>query len=162
MTNSTEMSASKSQILALLTQVCDPEIPALSIMDLGILRDVLCHRKHLEVIITPTYCGCPAMKTIEFDVIRVLDTAGYKNVKVTTQLAPPWTTDWISEHGRTKLLEEGIAPPLERKDGLGRGIACPRCASHDVSLVSVFGSTSCKSLYRCDSCLEPFDYFKCH
>ena len=160
--DSVEASASKPQILAVLEKVCDPEIPTLSILDLGILRDVVCHPKHLEVVITPTYCGCPAMKTIEFDVIRALDDAGYKEVKVTMQLAPPWTTDWISKRGRAMLLKEGIAPPVESKGSLGQGIKCPRCTSHDVSLISVFGSTACKSLYRCGSCLEPFDYFKCH
>jgi ring-1,2-phenylacetyl-CoA epoxidase subunit PaaD len=162
MANSTEANVNKAHILELLKTVFDPEIPTLSIVDLGILREVLCGDNYLKVIITPTYSGCPAMETIELDIIKTLDVAGYKDVKVAIQLAPPWTTNWISDHGRMKLLEEGIAPPLDRVNDRDRGIECPRCTSVDVSLLSLFGSTACKSLYRCESCLDPFDYFKCH
>ena len=146
--------------------VADPEIPALSIADLGVLRDVSVGPDGVEVLITPTYSGCPAMRIIALDIAIALDAAGIPGASVRTVLSPAWTTDWLTETGRRKLAESGIAPPPPRA---GRGalfgqaeIACPRCGSADTERLSEFGSTACKSLWRCLSCREPFDVFKCH
>ncbi len=151
-------------ILAVLDQVPDPEIPAISVTDLGIVREV--RREPPAVIITPTYTGCPATLAIETSVRVALDRAGYAAVPVQTSLSPPWSTDDISERGRERLLAYGIAPPPR---GQGRAtlrgrdaIACPRCGSTDTAEVSRFGSTPCKALWRCRNCHEPFDQFKCH
>jgi ring-1,2-phenylacetyl-CoA epoxidase subunit PaaD len=140
-------------IWAVLKRVPDPEIPAVSILDLGIVRGV----EEGKVVITPTYSGCPATHFIEQNIRDALDAAGYRGVAIETQLAPAWTTDWISEEGRAKLLAYGIAPP-----DLAVAATCPRCGSSDTEEVSRFGSTPCKSQWRCKSCLEPFDRFKCH
>ena len=155
------------EVRRILEQVTDPEIPVLTIADLGILRDVLWNDGGVQVIITPTYSGCPAMQTIEQDIRAELNRNGYADVEVKTQLAPPWTTDWLSAAGREKLLEYGIVPPAGssakqslRVPATGR-LACPRCQSTDTEEISRFGSTPCKALYRCNACLEPFDYFKC-
>lgn len=151
-----------------VSQVCDPEIPILTIADLGILRRVAIRDQDVLVVITPTYSGCPAMQTIERDILRALKRAGIANVVVETQLAPAWTTDWLSEAGRQKLRSVGIAPPLAATTSKGtlraleEGIRCPQCGSEESECISEFGSTACKALYRCKSCLEPFDYFKCH
>lgn len=152
-------------MLAWLGDVPDPEIPVLTIMDLGIVRDV---RVDDEVVVslTPTYIGCPATEVIEQSVLDALHGHGVDKVSIDRVLSPPWTTDWISEQGRVKLREYGIAPPLRgaSKRALLHGereIACPRCSSLDTSLVSEFGSTACKSSYKCTACLEPFEYFKC-
>ena len=147
--------------------VVDPEIPVLTIADLGVLRDVtLRNDGTVEVAITPTYSGCPAMSTIAFDLAIALERAGFANASVRTVLSPAWTTDWMSEDGRRKLREYGIAPPLpasSRRALFGiQQVQCPQCASGDTELLSEFGSTSCKALWRCRSCREPFDYFKCH
>ncbi len=147
--------------------VVDPEIPVLTIADLGVLRDVTLRDDGVvEVAITPTYSGCPAMSTIAFDVAIALERAGFANASVRTVLSPAWTTDWMSEDGRGKLKAYGIAPPLQsssRRALFGiQQIACPQCGSGDTELLSEFGSTSCKALWRCKSCREPFDYFKCH
>jgi ring-1,2-phenylacetyl-CoA epoxidase subunit PaaD len=151
---------------AALEEVCDPEIPVLSIDDLGVLRDVRLAEEGVEVDITPTYSGCPAMSTIMLDVGRALARAGFGAVKVRTVLSPAWTTDWMSQAGRAKLLAYGIAPPAGRSGRralFGQDeVACPRCASLDTERLSEFGSTSCKALWRCRACREPFDYFKCH
>jgi ring-1,2-phenylacetyl-CoA epoxidase subunit PaaD len=157
-------------IRAVLEQVPDPEIPALSIVDLGIVRAVAPDR----VTITPTYTGCPATQVIARDIRDALDAAGFRDVAVETTLSPPWTTDWISAEGRDKLRAYGIAPPIDgtaadgrlaarvnRRAGANLAVACPRCGSTHTSKVSQFGSTPCKASYRCDDCLEPFDYFKC-
>lgn len=157
--------ASAECIRALLLEVRDPEIPILTIADLGILRDVTVE-SGVTVVITPTYSGCPAMHTIAQDVRQVLQAAGYADVTVETQLAPAWTTDWLSAAGRAKLRAVGIAPPAKTATSLraltGAAIvACPRCHSHETELISEFGATACKALYRCRDCLEPFDYFKC-
>lgn len=154
----------------LLDSVCDPEIPALTIAELGILRDVRWHEadETLEVVITPTYSGCPAMNAIEVNIRAALQEGGFERVKITTVLSPAWTTDWLSESGRQKLLDFGIAPParvsLDKKALLGErhAIACPFCHSTNTQMISQFGSTACKALFRCLDCLEPFDYFKCH
>ena len=142
-------------IKAVLATVPDPEIPVLSIVDLGIVRAVEADR----VLITPTYTGCPATQVIERDTRAALDAAGYRGVRVETTLSPPWTTDWISAEGRRKLLDYGIAPPLPAGE---RAVACPQCRSRDTEQISRFGSTPCKALWRCRSCAEPFDLFKCH
>ena len=144
------------QILEWLSDVADPEIPVLSIRDLGIVRDVECDGG-VTVSLTPTYSGCPATEAIEASVIAALEERGVANINIRRVLAPAWTTDWISEEGRRKLRIYGIAPPERRN----RPIACPRCDSTNTEVVSEFGSTACKAAYRCADCLEPFEYFKC-
>lgn len=146
--------------------VVDPEIPVLTIADLGVLREVTVGADGVEVAITPTYSGCPAMNMIALDIEVALARAGIADAKVRTVLSPAWTTDWMTEEGRRKLKEYGIAPP---EKGAGRRalfgaqtVACPQCGSTDTELLSEFGSTSCKALWRCRVCREPFDYFKCH
>jgi len=147
-----------------LASVVDPEIPVLTIADLGVLRDVAEEDGRVTVTITPTYSGCPAMETIRADIETALHGAGYADVVVRTVLAPAWTTDWISDAGREKLARFGIAPPQARTaDGpvlLAIGVRCPQCGSPDTRLVSRFGSTSCKALRVCNACREPFDHFK--
>ncbi|MGN6311668.1 MAG: 1,2-phenylacetyl-CoA epoxidase subunit PaaD [Xanthobacteraceae bacterium] len=147
-------------------QVVDPEIPVLTIADLGVLRDVSVHDGEIEVAITPTYSGCPAMNMIAVEIEVALERAGLRKPTVRTVLSPAWTTDWMSDDGRRKLRDYGIAPP---QAGSGRRalfgveqVACPQCGSTDTETLSEFGSTSCKALWRCKSCREPFDYFKCH
>ena len=156
-------------IYAILAEAPDPEIPVLSVLDLGIVRDVhLDSDNALEIIITPTYSGCPAMDVIAVNIRAVLQAQGYQNVKITTVLDPAWTTDWITEEGRSKLLAYGIAPPMQSsidKNALffeEKHVPCPRCSSTHTEMISQFGSTACKALYKCLDCLEPFDYFKCH
>jgi ring-1,2-phenylacetyl-CoA epoxidase subunit PaaD len=193
------------EIWAWLDSVCDPEIPILSVVDLGIVRDVRWIEESpdftteqtsprenpasvvdgrlrrpgtqrtrrsestLAVTITPTYSGCPAMAVIKTDIQQALQQRGISRVRIDTQLSPAWTTDWMTERGRKRLLEYGIAPPEPQDCKLGlasearsTGIPCPRCGSSDTRLVSRFGSTPCKAFYICNSCLEPFDHFKCH
>ncbi len=147
--------------------VVDPEIPVLTIADLGVLREVTVRDDGcVDVAITPTYSGCPAMSTIAFDVAVALERAGFHVSHVRMVLSPAWTTDWMSEDGRRKLRDYGIAPPLpasSRRALFGvQQVACPQCGSEDTELLSEFGSTSCKALWRCKRCREPFDYFKCH
>ena len=142
-------------IWAVLETVPDPEIPVLSVLDLGIVREVSPDR----VLITPTYTGCPATQVIERDIRTALDAAGYRAVRIETTLSPPWTTDWISAAGREKLLAYGIAPPTPAGE---RAVHCPQCGSGETEEISRFGSTPCKALWRCRSCAEPFDLFKCH
>ncbi|MFK0242203.1 1,2-phenylacetyl-CoA epoxidase subunit PaaD [Microbacterium sp. NPDC090281] len=148
--------------------VPDPEVPVLTIEDLGVLRAVEVDGSRVHVDITPTYSGCPAMDTIRDDVILALTAAGYDEVEVRLVLSPAWTTDWMSEAGKTKLTKYGIAPPSGRA-ALSTGpirlmlsVRCPRCGSLDTREVSHFGSTSCKALFECRACLEPFDHFKVH
>lgn len=138
-----------------LSQVPDPEVPAVSIVDLGIVREVAEDR----VALTPTYTGCPATQVIETMVRAALDKAGFEGVRIETVLSPPWTTDWITDEGRAKLKAYGIAPPVPAGT---RAVPCPQCGSSDTEEVSRFGSTPCKALWRCRACLEPFDHFKCH
>jgi len=140
-------------IEAVLATVPDPEIPAVSVMDLGIVRKVAADK----VTITPTYSGCPATDFIERNIREALDAGGYRDVAIETVLSPPWSTDWISEEGKEKLRAYGIAPPE-----LAKTATCPRCGSIDTEEVSRFGSTPCKAQWRCLDCLEPFDRFKCH
>jgi ring-1,2-phenylacetyl-CoA epoxidase subunit PaaD len=152
-----------------LHTVLDPEVPALSVCDLGIVRGVVAHDDGVEVVLTPTYSGCPATEVIEQSVIAAVNAAGLGPTRVTLQRAPAWTTDWISEAGRRKLHEYGIAPPSgsaavsqERPIRLvaRERIACPRCGSQHTERLSAFGSTACKALHRCVACREPFEYFK--
>jgi ring-1,2-phenylacetyl-CoA epoxidase subunit PaaD len=151
---------------AAAAQVVDPEIPILTIADLGVLREVRVADGYIEVDITPTYSGCPAMNMIALEVETALAKAGIPDAQVRTVLGPAWTTDWMSEEGRRKLAEYGIAPPSK---GAGRRalfgeekVVCPHCGSADTQELSPFGSTACKALWRCRACREPFDYFKCH
>ncbi len=146
--------------------VTDPEIPVLTIADLGVLRDVTVTGGRVEVTITPTYTGCPAMNMIALEIDTALARAGFADRSVRTVLSPAWTTDWLTPEGRAKLLAYGIAPPA--RTGSRRALfgtaeaACPRCGSADTELLAEFGSTACKALYRCRACREPFDALKCH
>lgn len=151
-----------AEVYQLLSSVCDPEIPVLSLQDLGVLRDISIEEDTVNVTITPTYAGCPALETMRADIEDTLANAGYQNVSVKQSLSPAWTTDWMSKEGREKLLAYGIAPPAATSCGRKLGqIECPQCGSPAVKKISEFGSTACKALYQCDACLEPFDYFKC-
>jgi ring-1,2-phenylacetyl-CoA epoxidase subunit PaaD len=144
--------------------VPDPELPALTIADLGILRDVRERDGAVTVTITPTYSGCPAMAQIAADLRRSLEEAGYHDVAVRTELSPPWTTDWITPDGRRKLAAAGIAPPGERHGPVlvALAVRCPRCGSADTRELSRFSGTACKALYQCRACLEPFEHVKEH
>jgi ring-1,2-phenylacetyl-CoA epoxidase subunit PaaD len=181
---------SLEEIWTWLDSVNDPEIPVLSVIDLGIVREVKWIEENgssiLVVNVTPTYSGCPAVAVIKNDIQRELQQRGINRVRIGTQLSPAWTTDWMTERGRNRLLEYGIAPPgpcgrLSRgfpahlvegatlqhsttpaRNAQNDAICCPRCGSSDTRVVSQFGSTPCKAFYICNSCLEPFDYFKCH
>lgn len=161
------MTTKEEHIYNLLEQVPDPEVPALSILDLGIVRDVKLGDEVTEIIITPTYTGCPAMDMISVEIKALLQENGIES-KVTLVLSPAWTTDWMSEAGKKKLKAFGIAPPVAKTtDKLSlfnesKLVVCPICDSNDTRMLSQFGSTACKSLYKCNDCLEAFDYFKCH
>jgi ring-1,2-phenylacetyl-CoA epoxidase subunit PaaD len=161
--------ASVAAIRAILDTITDPEIPVISITDLGIVRDIKVNDEEVEVIITPTYSGCPAMDMISASIRMTLLEHGWKQVKITTILSPAWTTDWMTESGKTRLREYGIAPPNPKQQvcsdklfAADEGVQCPHCNSWHTTRISEFGSTACKSLYRCVDCREPFDYFKCH
>lgn len=161
-----DISVRASEIWAVLDQVMDPEIPVISVVDLGIVRDVQEEGGALCVIVTPTYTGCPATKQIEFDIRQALDKAGFEDAGMQISLAPAWTTDWITPRGRQQLKAFGIAPPEGKagKRALFAGdanVTCPNCGSRETEQISEFGSTACKSLWRCTACREPFDYFKC-
>jgi ring-1,2-phenylacetyl-CoA epoxidase subunit PaaD len=155
------------RITAVLETVSDPEIPVLSVLDLGIVREIGGSDSEPEITITPTYSGCPAMDTIEADIRSALLEAGFDRVSIKTVLEPAWTTDWMSEAGRQKLEAYGIAPPSgsssDKRSLFGKApeVRCPRCKSLHTLRLSAFGSTPCKALYRCEDCLEPFDSFKC-
>ena len=167
---------SLEEIWAWLDSVSDPEIPILSVVDLGIVRDVRWIEENristatderelvptVVVTVTPTYSGCPAMAVIKNDIQRALLQRGISKVSFETRLSPAWTTDWMTERGRKRLHEYGIAAPEPQAANPSTLIPCPRCGSSDTRLVSRFGSTPCKAFYICNSCLEPFDYFKCH
>jgi ring-1,2-phenylacetyl-CoA epoxidase subunit PaaD len=157
-------------VWAVLAQVPDPEVPALSLCDLGIVREVTVVGSNVQVVLTPTYSGCPATEVIAQSVVDALNAAGFASVTLTQRLSPPWTTDWMSAEGRRKLRDYGIAPP----DGLApvatsrtspisirpRNVACPRCGSTNTERLSAFGATACKALHRCLDCREPFEHFK--
>jgi len=160
-----ELAISREQVFDWLSEVPDPEIPVLTITDLGIVRGIAV-RDEVVVELSPTYSGCPATEVIEQSVVDALHRHGVEDVRIRRVLSPPWTTDWISDEGRDKLREYGIAPPARsasKRELLqkARAIACPRCASLATELVSEFGSTACKASYKCSDCLEPFEYFKC-
>jgi ring-1,2-phenylacetyl-CoA epoxidase subunit PaaD len=156
--------ALRERAWAAAASVADPEIPVLSIADLGVLRAINVDDGRVEAVITPTYSGCPAMNMIAVEIELALEKAGFRSPKVTTVLSPAWTTDWMSEEGRAKLAAYGIAPPVGkagRRALFGEErVACPRCGGEG-ERISEFGSTACKALYRCRACAEPFDYFKC-
>ncbi|MBS1759262.1 MAG: phenylacetate-CoA oxygenase subunit PaaJ [Bacteroidetes bacterium] len=159
----------EAKIRALLETVKDPEIPVLSIIDLGMLREIKIKDDKIEVVFTPTYSGCPATDMISATIKMVLQENGYSNVKITSVLSPAWTTDWMTEEGKKKLKSYGIAPPNPKQQVCHQelflpdeAVQCPRCDSWNTHRISEFGSTACKALYQCDDCKEPFDYFKCH
>lgn len=151
------MNGNLAQIKNLLHGVTDPEIPVLSLQDLGVIRKIEESIKEITVTITPTYSGCPAMEVMEQDIIEVLSKKFDKDINIITQLSPAWSSAWITEKGKKALFDYGIMPPSTKGE-----ILCPQCLSKSVELISQFGSTACKALYRCTDCLEPFDYFKCH
>ncbi len=185
---------SEKEIWQILQEVKDPEVPVLSVVDLGIIRDVqvtpfskphpasppspkekekgnesnLGEGQGVRITITPTYSGCPAMDVISMDIRLKLIEKGYRNISIQQQLSPAWTTDWMSEEGKSKLKEYGIAPPNAKQQFcieemfIEEAVECPRCKSHRTQLISQFASTACKSMYRCLDCIETFDYFKCH
>jgi ring-1,2-phenylacetyl-CoA epoxidase subunit PaaD len=158
----------QAETLQRIRNIPDPEIPVITIADLGILREVVFGDTEVKVFITPTYNGCPAMKAIEKQITEVLHESGYDSVKVELVFSPAWTTDWLSDDAKERLRAYGIAPPLKATDDKNvlspnpKKIHCPRCGSDKTTRVSAFGSTACKSLHKCNDCLEPFDYFKCH
>jgi ring-1,2-phenylacetyl-CoA epoxidase subunit PaaD len=157
----------EQELFSFLNEIPDPEIPVISIVDLGVIRKIIPQANSVEIEITPTYSGCPAMKQMEDDIISTLKQKGIENVHIKTVYNPAWTTDWLSAEAKEKLRKYGIAPPQESTTdksfitGKTKQIKCPRCGSLHTEMVSQFGSTACKALYRCKDCLEPFDYFKC-
>jgi ring-1,2-phenylacetyl-CoA epoxidase subunit PaaD len=166
-----EIAARLERAWAVVGTVLDPEVPALSVRDLGIVRDIFDHGDELEVVLTPTYSGCPATEVIEQSVLAAIEAEGLGPARATLRRAPAWTSDWITEEGKRKLNEYGIAPPgpVPPEAGVpirifggrrGPAIACPRCASLHTERLAAFGSTACKAMYRCLSCREPFEYFK--
>lgn len=158
---------STNELFEILSLIPDPEIPVINIKELGVLRNVEVKDDEVIVDITPTYSGCPAMKMIEDDIVAKLNEAGVHKVKVNMIYSPAWTTDWLTEEAKEKLRKYGIAPPEKTSidkssiTGKPKNLKCPRCGSFHVEMVSQFGSTACKALYKCSDCLEPFDYFKC-
>jgi len=173
-TITSDIEKTKQEILEILETVSDPEIPVLSVIDLGIVRDMQINNTpfgdgDVTVTITPTYSGCPAMDVINMNIRLALLEHGYKNIVVKTVLSPAWTTDWMTEKGKEKLKAYGIAPPQAVQSvctidtfAEEEAIQCPHCNSYHTRLISRFGSTACKALYQCEDCKEPFDYFKCH
>ena len=168
-----EISTEEKLIWDILKEVKDPEVPVLSVIDLGIVRQVEISefpddKKNIGVTITPTYSGCPAMDVISMDIRLKLIEKGYRNVTIKQQLSPAWSTDWMSEEGKEKLRKYGIAPPNPKQQFcssemfMQEVVSCPRCNSMHTELISQFGSTACKAMYRCLDCKEAFDYFKCH
>jgi ring-1,2-phenylacetyl-CoA epoxidase subunit PaaD len=165
--------AEEQIIREILQEVKDPEVPVLSILDLGIVREIAVEntgegKSRVNIVITPTYSGCPAMDVISMDIRLKLLEKGYRDISVKQSLSPAWTTDWMTEEGKQKLKAYGIAPPNPRQQFCTtdmfreEAVQCPRCNSHHTELLSQFGSTACKSMYRCLDCKEAFDYFKCH
>ena len=148
----------ESEIWQLLAQIPDPELPIVNLVELGVIREVKCNGDDVAVTITPTYTACPAKKLFADLVVEKLNEAGIKKVEIFTQLSPAWSTDWLGEETRNKLISEGVYPPT-----LGDAtVVCPRCKSTDTAQISRFGSTPCMAMYKCNACLEPFNYFKCH
>ncbi len=161
-----EVSRANSEVLDLIRQVNDPEIPVLSVIDLGVIKSVIVEGKKVHILLTPTYSGCPAMDAISDDIKAILKSAEY-DAEIKLILSPAWSTDMITSTGRKALEEYGIAVPLDPENdklaltGEAKLVNCTRCGSKDTKLISQFGSTACKALFQCNSCLEPFDYFKC-
>ena len=159
--------ASLEDIKKVISDIPDPEIPVISIKELGVLRNIFFQEDSLKVVITPTYSGCPAMDRFQKDIVEKLELLKVKSYEIKMQFDPAWTTDWITEEAKEKLRNYGIAPPSHKtKDknillGKKQMVECPRCKTKETELVSQFGSTACKAMYRCISCLEPFEYFKC-
>lgn len=160
MTTTTQHSV--ESVYAILETVADPEVPVLSILDLGIVREVVLNNDAFHVVITPTYSGCPATEMIQMQIRMALLQNGITNFQIEHRLSPAWTTDWMTEAGKQKLQAYGIAPPEKKFSIPEDGVTCPQCHSTNTRLVSAFGSTACKALYQCNDCKEPFDYFKCH
>ena len=158
----------EQNIWHLLEEVKDPEVPVLSIVDLGIVRRVSTEDDQINITITPTYSGCPAMDVINMDIRLKLIEKGYRKINIQQSLSPAWTTDWMSDEGKRKLKAYGIAPPNQKQQFCTsemfaeEAVQCPRCSSYNTRLVSQFGSTACKAMYQCSDCKEAFDYFKCH
>jgi ring-1,2-phenylacetyl-CoA epoxidase subunit PaaD len=166
---SLDPAAGEAKIFTILQAVNDPEVPVLSVIDLGIIRDIKDLGESVEITITPTYSGCPAMDVISMNIRLALISHGYKNVIIKQVLSPAWTTDWMTEEGKQKLKKYGIAPPNPKQQVCNQdlfapdeAVQCPHCNSYHTHRISEFGSTACKALYQCDDCREPFDYFKCH
>lgn len=166
--NTTAISQEEQSLWRLLQEVKDPEVPVLSILDLGIVRDLSYKDGKVNIIITPTYSGCPAMDVISMDIRLKLIEKGYRNIAIQQRLSPAWTTDWMTEEGKQKLKAFGIAPPNPRQQFCStemfreEAIQCPHCNSYHTEVISQFSSTACKAMYRCLDCREAFDYFKCH
>lgn len=158
----TSITIQEQAIYKILETVQDPEVPVLSVIDLGIVRRISIDEKGVVITITPTYTGCPATDMITMNIKLALAEHGFINARVIPVLSPAWTTDWMTEEGKQKLKIYGIAPPDKRFSIPADGVVCPQCNSNNTKLVSEFGSTACKALYRCNDCKEPFDYFKCH
>jgi ring-1,2-phenylacetyl-CoA epoxidase subunit PaaD len=167
----TDISIEEKEIRALLDTIPDPEVPVLSVNDLGIIREITIHEplKKIEIKITPTYSGCPAMDMIATNIKFHLLAKGYEQVVISRVLSPAWTTDWMTEDGKCKLKAFGIAPPGPSQQSVGlnlfaapAAVQCPQCNSDNTRMISEFGSTACKALYQCNDCHEPFDVFKCH
>jgi ring-1,2-phenylacetyl-CoA epoxidase subunit PaaD len=159
---------SDKEIWKVLEEVKDPEVPVLSVIDLGIIRSISIDNDKINIVLTPTYSGCPALDAINMDIRLKLIEKGFRNVSIQQQLSPAWTTDWMSEEGKQKLKAFGIAPPNPKQQFckqemfMQEVVQCPRCNSYHTELISQFGSTACKSMYRCLDCKEAFDHFKCH
>lgn len=155
------------ELWTIAAKVVDPEVPVLTVTDLGVVRNIIRNGDAIEISITPTYSGCPAMDMISDELKRAFRENGFENISVKTVLSPPWTTDWISDEAKEKLRRYGIAPPehstADKSALLGqpKTVKCPRCGSTHTEMVSHFGSTACKALWKCNDCKEPFDYFKC-
>jgi len=162
MVKTKNISEESKKILGILETVVDPEVPALTVLDLGIIRKIELINDKPVITVTTTYSGCPATDVINTNIRLALLENGYPNVEIKNQLSPAWTTDWMSEEGKRKLKEYGIAPPDKKITIVKDGVECPHCNSQNTKLISEFGSTACKALYQCNDCHEPFDYFKCH
>ena len=158
---------SNSKVWEVLKTIPDPEIPVITIVDLGIVREVLVKTDSVTVEITPTYSGCPAYDFINQEIVSKLKKSGFENVEIKLRLSPAWTTDWLTDDAKDKLRKFGIAPPektsSDKSEMLGKKkiVQCPHCGSENTEMISQFGSTACKAIYKCNTCLEPFDYFKC-
>ena len=158
---------SLDEIKKAISEIPDPEIPVISIKELGVLRKIFYDKDRLKVVITPTYSGCPAMDRFQKDITEKLELLEVKNFEIKMQFDPAWTTDWITDEAKEKLRAYGIAPPAHKTNdknillGIKQKVECPRCRTKETELVSQFSSTACKAMYRCTSCLEPFEYFKC-